>query len=308
MAEGSDESPQRKRDREPISLICLIVLLVASIVVIAAYVDDHYLSDDDEEAETGDKVTVSYTGALYDFYDNGGAVFDTNVKSVNDDAKYAKTNSYEDKTSFSTLSFTIGQGPVLAAFENAVKGHSVGDTFTVKIDAKDAYVSADTLSVMTGKTALNYSISKDTYKSEFGSDASAAATPITTSYGWPAVATLDSESGKVNIASQVEIEKTYTIVDNDAYGKASVKVTGITDGEVSYELTLDGKKTGEKFTVEGVEYETIKMIKIVDGEGTHYIKGVSTDGNSFCWKTDGSEKGEINNEDLYFTIKLESIE
>jgi peptidylprolyl isomerase len=60
-------------------------------------------------------VSVHYTGTLAD-----GTVFDTS----------------RDRD---PLSFTIGEGQVIAGFNNAVEGMEIGDVRTVSIPAKDAY-------------------------------------------------------------------------------------------------------------------------------------------------------------------------
>ncbi len=63
----------------------------------------------------GDTVTVHYTGTL-----TSGEVFD----------------SSKDRE---PLSFTLGQGQLIAGFEKAVIGLSVGDTTTTNIPANEAY-------------------------------------------------------------------------------------------------------------------------------------------------------------------------
>jgi FKBP-type peptidyl-prolyl cis-trans isomerase 2 len=68
-----------------------------------------------ELAETGDTVKVHYTGKLTD-----GTVFDTSVGSE-------------------PLEFTLGQGKVIAGFEQVVVGMQVGESKTVTIPADQAY-------------------------------------------------------------------------------------------------------------------------------------------------------------------------
>ncbi len=67
------------------------------------------------EAKEGDKVKVQYTGKLQD-----GTVFDQS----------------EDEN---PLEFTIGEGKLIPAFEEAVAGMSVGDEKTVDISKENAY-------------------------------------------------------------------------------------------------------------------------------------------------------------------------
>src|SRR4051812_38420476 len=65
--------------------------------------------------QDGDTVAVNYRGTLDD-----GSEFDS---------------SYGREP----LSFTMGQGQLIPGFENAVKGHKVGDKVDVRLEAADAY-------------------------------------------------------------------------------------------------------------------------------------------------------------------------
>ena len=69
------------------------------------------------QAKEGDTVKVHYTGKLVD-----GTQFDT---STDDDP----------------LEFTIGQGQLIAGFEQAVIGMSPGESKTAEISAEEAYGS-----------------------------------------------------------------------------------------------------------------------------------------------------------------------
>ena len=66
-------------------------------------------------AQDGNTVTVHYRGTLDD-----GEEFDS---SIGDDP----------------LTFTLGEGRVIPGFGNAIRGLSVGDTVTVRIEPEDAY-------------------------------------------------------------------------------------------------------------------------------------------------------------------------
>ena len=72
-------------------------------------------TDEDRPARDGDTVSVHYKGSL-----DNGEVFD----------------SSEGRQ---PLSFTVGAGQVIPGFDAAVRGLSVGDTVTVRIDPEDAY-------------------------------------------------------------------------------------------------------------------------------------------------------------------------
>lgn len=66
-------------------------------------------------ANNGDTVAVHYTGSLAD-----GTIFDSSRESE-------------------PLSFTVGEGQVIAGFNDAVLGMQVGESVTVTIPAADAY-------------------------------------------------------------------------------------------------------------------------------------------------------------------------
>ena len=56
-----DEDIKPRKEREPISLVCLVVLIVASVAVIGAFVNDNILNgDNDAEAASGSTVEVDY--------------------------------------------------------------------------------------------------------------------------------------------------------------------------------------------------------------------------------------------------------
>ena len=67
------------------------------------------------KAKRGDTVHVHYKGTLDD-----GSVFDSSEGS-------------------DPISFTIGGGQVIAGFENAIEGMSVGETKTSRMEPEDAY-------------------------------------------------------------------------------------------------------------------------------------------------------------------------
>ena len=92
-----------RKKRDPIFSVCFVVFVVACVGVLGVYVDEHYIQSDD---------TV---------------VFDTSLSSVDENDGYVKANEYSS-SSFKTQDVTVGDGKFLAAFENALIGHKVGDT------------------------------------------------------------------------------------------------------------------------------------------------------------------------------------
>lgn len=79
--------------------------------------------------EKGDKVEVDYTGRLKD-----GTIFDTSVESV---AK--KAGVHDKRRNYCPLSFTVGDGTLIAGFDEGVRGMEPGQKKTVEIPPEDAY-------------------------------------------------------------------------------------------------------------------------------------------------------------------------
>jgi FKBP-type peptidyl-prolyl cis-trans isomerase 2 len=95
-----------------------------------------YLANADMEGNggqlvaNGDTVSVEYIGRLAD-----GSVFDTSIESI-----ARECGVYTEVRDYSTLlSFTVGGGQMIAGFDQAVQGMSIGQTQTVTIPAAEAY-------------------------------------------------------------------------------------------------------------------------------------------------------------------------
>ncbi len=83
------------------------------------------------QAKKGDMVRIHYTGKLED-----GTVFDTSLKR-------------------NPLQFTLGNGQVIAGFENAITGMNVGESKTVVIPVEQAYgARRDDMIVTMGRDKL----------------------------------------------------------------------------------------------------------------------------------------------------------
>ena len=93
--------------RIPVPILA-IALAVGALLLLAACGEEPVATD-------GDQVTVHYTGTLDD-----GTEFDSSRERE-------------------PLPFTLGQQAVIPGFENAVRGISVGDSITVRIEPAEAY-------------------------------------------------------------------------------------------------------------------------------------------------------------------------
>ena len=141
MAEAGEKAI-RKKEREPIATVCLVVLLIASVAVLGVFINDNYISKNKETVEYGDSIELNYTGSLYAYYNDKSTytpvIFDTSVESVGKDTGNAFIASF-NKTSYATStikldSATSGSGDFLKAFEDclhvSVSGHIHLNQFT----------------------------------------------------------------------------------------------------------------------------------------------------------------------------------
>ncbi|MFB6094547.1 MAG: peptidylprolyl isomerase [Halanaeroarchaeum sp.] len=81
--------------------------------------------------ETGDAVTVEYTGKADD-----GTVFDTSRESVAEETGLAEAQPDRD---YDPLTVDVGAGQVIEGFEDALIGMEAGETTTVEIPPERAY-------------------------------------------------------------------------------------------------------------------------------------------------------------------------
>ena len=128
-----------KKNRDPIFTVCLVIFLLAAVAVVGVYINDHYIEKDDTKVAYGDTVTVNYTGSYYAYVDDRehAMVFDTSYRSVADNDKIIKSNSFAS-SKFEPLEFKVGGTTVLEAFGLSAVGHQVGDKYTVMIPADEA--------------------------------------------------------------------------------------------------------------------------------------------------------------------------
>jgi hypothetical protein len=302
---GDEE--KAKKDREPIFMVCFVVLLLASVSVLGGFVYSNYVQADTTVAATGDTVVVNYNGCYYDYFGSDSAVlFDTTYSSVANDSNVLKSNDFTLASSYSTLSFKVGGTTVLTMFGNAVIGHKVGDTITVKVPVGSGYVAQDTVGTIDTSDVQTVASVEIITLSEFEDLYGITLTGYThiekSVYGWPANAAYDSSTGLVTMSYLPVSGTTYTMTDS-GYGEVTATVSSV-GSSISYTYTVTGfTKTG---TVDS-EGDEIQMIYVDLGNDAFYIThvstGSSTSASSFTYKT----VGEKYNEALYFTITIVSI-
>ncbi len=317
MADANEKNV-RKREREPITLVCFIVFLIACAGILSAYAYNE-LVDNSKAVVYGETVEIDYTGSLYGYYDAATdsmlpIIFDTTLKSVGDNSNNLFAPGFS-KTSYSTTSITLGQGKFLKAFENAIIGHKVGDTIKVKINAADAYPAANTNQYREKITELEadngFTVSLDEYKTLFDKTEAPAKgiSQLEDKNGLPAKVNYDGSI--LTVCYEVEKDKEYTIVDNSV-GKVIMTPTEVTDSKITYKLSIENQKnvmiddkTPSKVSAQsGESIQEIEMISYNLFNNSYNIIGF--DGTSVIYNTASSSDVAIHNMDLFFVIKIVS--
>lgn len=290
-----------KKKRDPIFSVCFVVFILACVGVLGTFVDQHYLEEDDTVVAYGDTVNVDYTGTFYAPYgEDKAVVFDTSVKSIGNNDDIVKSNTFS-RSSYSNFEVTVGSGSALTAFENALVGHKVGDTVKIVIRAGDGYNAPEETMHSDVSTTLtvpaSYSISKTVFEDQNPDVDYTAGVPvsITSPYGWPATAIFDAASNSFTIYNLPEAGTTYDYSGNDDsdFGKATFAVTAVTDSTITCTIAFTDTVSVD---------DGIQMLELSLDGTTWFVTDVGN--GTFSYKT----CGETYNIDLYFEIKIVSIE
>ncbi|MGN1045390.1 MAG: FKBP-type peptidyl-prolyl cis-trans isomerase [Candidatus Methanomethylophilaceae archaeon] len=315
---GSKREKAKNRDRngsgfiafcrkaDPIAMSCFVVIMLACVVILGSYVNAMYINPqwDSPVAVEGDTVKVEYVGSYNTYYDRDGAViFDTNVKSVNDGSEYLKSPSYTNKTSFSYLSFKVGDGTVLPGFSDAVVGKLINWTALVAIPADEGYGLAEKYDF---ELTQDFKFTGTMTLEAFNTLASTSlkASDLTVGYEVTMPNGLTAIVNKSGIDS-VTYQYVYSEVE-ELKNNETVKVTKI-DDNVSIKVTAIN---GSEFTIQYIFSSANKMYETVipyeDAEKIVFVDNF-TDGQYKYKIADGSSNQEQKGEVLYFWIKIVDI-
>lgn len=278
---------------DPIVKVSFIVFMLACLVVVGATVNEKMFADKSGATVVyGEKVYVQYTGSLFGYYDEEGAViFDTNMKDVYENEAFLKVASL-DRATFDDLSFDATDKPgVLLKFRDAVMNKRVGDTVKVKINAADGYNSDDGQNEKTldqagtmarVMTSLDEKAVKKIIKDSIPSDC--VNLTMKTVFGWNAI--VNKADSLYTVTHIPEAGKDY---DYNDYLKVKV-ATVDANVQYSYELTEKGTKA------------------ITDKVG---ITADFGDGEVFIHKVEGGKihyrDKAVNGQTLYFVIKIVKV-
>ena len=313
MAEAGEKAI-RKKEREPIATVCLVVLLIASVAVLGVFINDNYISKNKETVEYGDSIELNYTGSLYAYYNDKSTytpvIFDTSVESVGKDTGNAFIASF-NKTSYATStikldSATSGSGDFLKAFEDACVGHKVGDTFSFKIDKNDAYKTgiACMTDTVTGKTITNSKVMTIAeYNKLFdNSDTEVVGSKnLTDVSGLPATVT-GVAGNLVSVNYTMTVGQDYIVYEKAGIGKVTLNASSVSASSITYTLTFVEKKDVTDQKAYGTEIQAIEMISMnLFGQ---YYNIVGYDGTNIAYNTGSTTNAAISDMDLYFVVTI----
>lgn len=309
---GAEEKIVRKREREPITMVCFVVFLVASVAVIGAYVNSNYISKNGETVQYGDTVELDYTGSLYGYYDEATdsvkpIIFDTSIEKIGKDReKYLFTSSFS-KTEFNTLTTTLGKGKTLAYFDSMLIGKKVGETVRFMVAAADAYSKDGRIDYNSSVNAVTFNLSKEGVTAAeiskyYGIEEESAGTSFEL-FGIP-ISVIPDGTGKYTVTVNVIGGQNYVIMDS-ALGK--VTMTTAVAGSVAtctfnienpvYVKDKDGNNVEAAAGINMIEMLSFNIffnqnLNIIGFDGTNIIYN------------NASGDAQIGGMDLYFEVKI----
>ncbi len=122
-------------------IVLIVFVVIACLVIAGGYASyalifaPHVPASSELTVENGDSISVQYIGMFED-----GTVFDTSIRSVaENNTLYPKSLSFEPKTSYEPLSFTVGTGQMISGFDKGVVGMSLNQTKIITLPPEQAY-------------------------------------------------------------------------------------------------------------------------------------------------------------------------
>ena len=297
----------KKQGRDPILLVCAITLILAFSAVGGIYVNDHFLNGKNGgPATTGQVVTANYNGSFYNYYDEGGIVFDTSFWNIADNDDYKKSFEFNlrSESSYKPLTINVGDpkhSGLLPEFANAVIGLSKGDVARVVIDPENGYgVLTKNMLMVTDLTSAENTevnvveeVAVDLFNRFYNDGKSIGGNiyDLKSPYGWNIDASYSPGNNYVMVTHNAVVGEEYEMSDG-----VTVKVISITGGVITFEYDIEynkytqnfpGAMKDAKFTYEGdpldKEYEYVKGVKVFVGDRYFYLYAVDNAENPNLW-------------------------
>ena len=226
------------------SWVLLVVLIVAVAVALGAYYA--YFTPRAGPApiyaQQGDSIHIDYIG----YFESSGLVFDTSNASVaRDNASHPKAFAFSWRPTWTSLSFTVGDGSVITGFDDGVRGLTKGQTTTIFVPADLGYGAADPSKIVVHTLLESVPVRSTMNESAFL--AYYRASPVSGSqvtdpiYGWPVL--VESLNGVVTVTNSPAPGQTV-----HPYGAWTASVVSVDDtayngtGEIRVQNALDASR------------------------------------------------------------------
>jgi FKBP-type peptidyl-prolyl cis-trans isomerase 2 len=248
-------------------IIIVLVMLSASTLVIVLYQGNQDANDKaNHKVVTGDTVKADYIGNI-----SGGRVFDTSLASVANDVSIPKSLVFalRANSSYTPLSFTVGDGTLITGFNNAVIGMKIGETKFVNISASQGYGLENPKKItnftLTETKPIYQNMTFAQFKTNYSVSAVAGMTLVDPVYKWPVmVLVANSDADFVRIQNAPVQGQSYWIYHNSTVNAAGWNIT-----VTSVNSTIS--QAGQIVLVHDITASDSGMIRGVDEKGTIFI-------------------------------------
>jgi FKBP-type peptidyl-prolyl cis-trans isomerase 2 len=200
--------------------IILLALVIAVVVALGAYFVAFAPQPIPvpKTAQQGDSVSIDYIG----YFPNSDLVFDTSLQSVaQDNSTYPKAYSFTFRSGYSPLQFTIGDGSVVAGFDQGVRGLAVGQTRTISVPPSLGYGAANANQIfehtLVETVPVRVTMNATEFNSYYGQVAVSGTNVTDPVYGWSA---------------QVSVLGSAVVVTNSPYPSQAIRPYGSWDAVV----------------------------------------------------------------------------
>ncbi|MCK5024317.1 MAG: FKBP-type peptidyl-prolyl cis-trans isomerase [Thermoplasmata archaeon] len=202
-------------------VMALLFIVVVVLVAAGGYAAYGAISPVQESTEpgltvqVGDQINVNYIGMF-----ENGMVFDTSIQSVaENDTLYPKSLSFSAKSPYNPLNFTVGEGQMIAGFDQGVVGMGINQTKVITILPEDAYGYSNDELILTKNLIEAYPVfewtsNSTTFQDIYHVPAISGTTVENKEYGWNmTVYSVDSISGDILMKNEPMVGEVIQIYD-----------------------------------------------------------------------------------------------
>jgi FKBP-type peptidyl-prolyl cis-trans isomerase 2 len=258
----------------------IILCIVVGLVVAGAAIGYIFLSTEqkggqysDIEVELGDSVSVNYIGLFED-----GTIFDTSLVEVaNNDFLYPKSLSYTEKTQYTPLTFTVGEGQMIAGFDTGVFGMTVNETRELVIQPAQGYGEPDqsliqVKSLNEKKPVYEWGMNATDFESLYFVPAQIGTTVKSNEYGWNmTVFYVDPVTKNIQFKHEPMLNEVTSLYDEWDSVVVSIDTNANNgQGEITLQHLLTQDDAGKILSYDSGGNE-FRIISVNPGDGTYTV-------------------------------------